>query len=298
MAAINLSGLFTAIITPFSEDGKKIDFVAFASLVEKQMQAGVQGIVPCGTTGESPALSHEEHQKLIDETVRMVDRRALVIGGTGSNSTAEARELTAAACRAGVDAVMLVNPYYNKPNQEGLFQHFCEVARAAGSTPVVIYNIKGRTGVNVENATMLRLLALDNIVAVKEASGDILQMAALHRAAGERLTILSGDDLLTPAVMSIGGSGVISVVSNLYPLKTRKMLEAFQAGDYLKGRLLFYKLMPLMEACFWDTNPIPVKKAASLLGLCQPSLRLPMTELGADKSSQLQALLTETGADE
>lgn len=294
---MDLKGLFTAIATPFSADGKSIDYTAYEKLIETQIQAGVQGVVPCGTTGESPTLSHFEHEELIRKTVELVRRRCLVIGGTGSNSTAEAIRLTERACEAGVDAVMLVNPYYNKPTQEGLYQHFRNVAQSS-SVPVIIYNIKGRTAVNVENETMLRLLEVERIVAVKEASGDLLQMAELKEKVGERLAILSGDDLLTPAVMSIGGSGVISVISNVYPRRTGRMVSAFLAGDYALGRKYFYELRSFMEACFWETNPIPVKAALALRGLCNGILRLPMTALSPPRAKALADLLERVGADQ
>ncbi|MBE7438097.1 MAG: 4-hydroxy-tetrahydrodipicolinate synthase [Spirochaetales bacterium] len=291
------TGLFTAIATPFTGDGKSIDYTAYAALLEKQIEAGVRGVVPCGTTGESPTLSHAEHEELIRKTVELVRGRSLVIGGTGSNATAEAIRLTEQACEAGVDAVMLVNPYYNKPTQEGLYQHFRAVARAS-SVPVILYNIRGRTAVNVENETMLRLLDVERIVAVKEASGDLLQMAALKEKAGDRLALLSGDDLLTPAVLSIGGCGVISVISNVYPRRTGRMVAAFLSGDYASGRKLFYELRGFMEACFWETNPIPVKAALAFRGLCTGSVRLPLTELPPPKKKALSDLMDRLGADQ
>jgi 4-hydroxy-tetrahydrodipicolinate synthase len=293
---MKLEGLYTALITPFTADGKKIDYEAFARLIERQIAGGVSGVVPCGTTGESPTLSHEEHAELIEQTVKLVRGRVQVIAGTGSNSTAEAIELTEHACRAGVDAVMLVNPYYNRPSQEGLYRHFRAVAERS-SRPVVLYNIRGRTAVNVEPETFVRLAEIPNIVAVKEASGDLNQMARIIGLTKGRLTILSGDDNLTPAVMGIGGKGVISVASNLFPVKLSRMVGKYLAGDFAGGNAIFYEMLEFMNALFWDTNPVPVKTAAAMLGCCMPALRLPLVEMSSDKAAKLKVLLDSLGAD-
>lgn len=293
---MKIQGLFTAIITPFTKDGSKIDFDAYQRLIERQIEAGVSGIVPCGTTGESPTLSHKEHIELIKRTVQFVKGRALVIAGTGSNSTQEAIEMTKEACDAGVNAVMLVNPYYNKPTQEGLYRHFKTIAEIS-SVPVVLYNIKGRTAVNVEPETFLRLAEIPNIVAVKEASGDLNQMAKIIKLTNYKLTILSGDDNITPAVMAIGGQGVISVASNIYPKRMVRMIDYYLSGQFEHGNKIFYELFDFMNAMFWETNPIPVKTAAGILGLCEPTLRLPLCEMNPEKVQRLKNVMEKTGED-
>ena len=293
---MNFEGVYTAIITPFNADGSAIDFDAYAKLLERQIKGGVAGVVPCGTTGESPTLNHEEHAELIRKTVEIAAGRTKVIAGTGSNSTSEAVALTEHAARDGVDAVMLVNPYYNKPSQVGLFEHFRAVASVT-ELPVVVYNIQGRTGVNVEVDTMRRLSDIPNIRCVKEASGDLGQMIRLRRACPE-LSILSGDDNIVPAVMGIGGQGVISVASNLYPKRMSSFVADFLKGDFAAGNKAFYELVELMGALFWDTNPVPVKAAAELMGLCNGSLRLPLVKLAAERVGALQDVLDRTGPDE
>lgn len=293
---MKFEGVYTAIITPFTKGGHEIDYDAYKKLIETQVNAGISGIVPCGTTGESPTLSHEEHRELIRKTVEIVNGRTRVIAGTGSNSTMEAVKLTRDACDDGVDAVMLVNPYYNKPNQEGLYRHFRETANAS-SKPVIVYNIKGRTGVNIEVETMCRLAGIENIQAVKEASGDPGQMIRLKKSCGDKLAILSGDDNITPAVMGLGGSGVISVASNIYPARMVRMMKEYLAGNFAEGNRLFYEIVDVMNAMFWDTNPIPVKAAAHILGICEGDLRLPLVELDSAKTGELKKLLEKTGDD-
>ena len=293
---MQFQGLYTAIMTPFQKGGASIDFGAYRELVEKQVAAGLAGVVPCGTTGESPTLSHQEHRELIQKTVEFVNGRMAVIPGTGSNSTKEAMELTADACSMGVDGVMLVNPYYNKPSQEGLYQHFKAIAEKS-SKPVVLYNIKGRTAINVEPETIRRLAEIDNIQAVKEASGDSGQMARIMRLCGDRLSMLSGDDNITPAVMGLGGKGVISVASNLYPRKLNRMVGHFLQGNFAAGNQIFYELLDMMNAMFWETNPVPVKAGAELLGLCNGELRLPLVPLSEDKKAALKSVLDQLGED-
>lgn len=294
---MKIQGLFTAIITPFTKDGQKIDYDSYQKLIEMQLEAGVSGIVPCGTTGESPTLSHKEHIELIKKTVEYVRGRALVIAGTGSNSTQEAIELTKQACDCGVNAVMLVNPYYNKPTQEGLYRHFKTVAMES-SVPVILYNIKGRTAVNIEPETFTRLAEIPNIVAVKEASGDLNQMAKIIKYTNNKLALLSGDDNITPAVIAIGGVGVISVASNIYPRRMVRMVDYYLSAQFEKGNEIFYELFDFMNAMFWETNPIPVKTAAGILGLCEPTLRLPLCEMSPEKIEKLKLVLKKTGADQ
>lgn len=293
---MKFEGIYTAIITPFTQGGTDIDYDAYEKLIERQVAAGVTGVVPVGTTGESPTLSHREHEELISRTVQFVKGRVQVLAGTGSNSTEEAIHLTNAACDVGVDAVMLVSPYYNKPNQEGLYQHFKTVAESC-KKPVVLYNIKGRTGVNVEVSTMKRLAEVENIVAVKEASGDPGQMIRLYHECGDKLSILSGDDNITPAVMGLGGRGVVSVASNLYPVRMVRMMGHYLAGDFQKGNEIFYELVDVMNAMFYDTNPIPVKAAAHIMGLIHPDLRLPLVSLDEEKTARLKDVLARAGED-
>jgi len=289
-------GLYTAVVTPFTSGGSQIDYDAYAKLLERQIAGGVAGVVPCGTTGESPTLTHEEHSELIRRTVSLVKKRVQVIAGTGSNSTAEAIELTKAACSDGVDAVMIVNPYYNKPTQEGLFRHF-EAVAGVSSVPVMVYNIRGRTVVNIEPETFTRLKSVARIACVKEASGDLGQMARIHQLAGDRIALLSGDDNLTPAVMAIGGLGVVSVASNIFPKRLSAMVKHYLAGDYKSGNAIFYDLLEFMQALFWETNPIPVKAGLAALGLCKPDIRLPMTPMSEGKRREFEILLNALGED-
>lgn len=289
-------GLYTAVITPFDRLGGEIDYDAYERIIRQQVDAGVAGVVPCGTTGESPTLSHEEHRELIRRTVEFTEGKIQVLAGTGSNSTQEAIELTQAACSDGVDAVMLVNPYYNKPTQEGLYQHFWAIADQS-SVPVVLYNIKGRTGVNIEVETLARLSRHQSISAVKEASGDIFQMVRMQKFCGGHLSLLCGDDNITPAFMGLGGQGVISVASNIYPKKMVRMMDFYLQGDFPKANRIFYGLIDFMNALFWETNPIPLKAVAEIVGLCEASVRLPLTALEPSKREQLRQIILEIQAD-
>ncbi len=296
LMTIDFHGVYTAIITPFQNEGRSIDYGAYRELIERQVAAGVSGIVPCGTTGESPTLTHPEHRELIRKTVELVAGRTLVVAGTGSNSTAEAIALTEEACGDGADAVMLVNPYYNKPSQEGLYRHFKTVAEAS-KKPVVLYNIKGRTAINLEVDSLVRLLDVPNIAAVKEASGDPGQMARVQRACGDRLAMLSGDDNITPALMGLGGRGVISVASNIYPKRLVRMVNHYLAGDFGAGNSVFYELLDFMNALFWDSNPGPVKAAAAILGYASASVRLPLVQFEGPQRDELGRLIEELGED-
>ncbi len=293
---MQFKALYTAVITPFDRLAREIDYDAYEKIIRYQIAAGVEGVVPCGTTGESPTLSHEEHRELIKRTVKHADGKIKVLAGTGSNSTAEAIELTQAACSDGVDAVMLVNPYYNKPTQEGLYQHFCKVADHS-TVPVVLYNIQGRTAVNIKVETLKRLSQHKRISAVKEASGDIFQMVQMQKACSEQLALLCGDDNITPAFMGLGGRGIISVASNLYPKKMSRMMALYMQGDFRQANEIFYSLVDLMNALFWETNPIPLKAAAEIVGLCEDSLRLPLTTLNRAKKEDLAAIIRQVGTD-
>lgn len=285
----NLRGTFTALITPFTADGEKVDWVALKKLVEHQIEEGVEGLVPCGTTGESPTLSHDEHAEVIAKVIEWAkakNPKAIVIAGTGSNSTAEAVSLTRHAAAAGADAVLSVNPYYNKPVQAGLVAHFERIADAS-TVPVVLYNIPGRSAVGMTLETVVQLSKHKNIVGIKEATGDLGFMAQIIQATEGKFTLLSGDDNLLVPVLSIGGRGVISVISNVYPRETGAITRQYEAGNLHEAHEKFMRLLPLCKAMFLETNPIPVKYAASRKALCENSLRLPMTQL----SHHLQAVV-------
>jgi 4-hydroxy-tetrahydrodipicolinate synthase len=285
-------GSIVAIVTPF-RDGK-IDEDAFRELIEFQIRNGTSAIVPCGTTGESATLSMEEHNRVVEITVDAVKKRVPVIAGTGGNSTREAIELTSHAKKSGVDATLQVSPYYNKPTQEGLFQHFKSIAKEV-PLPQVLYNIPGRTGVNMLPQTVARIAELPEVVAIKEASGDLGQMAEVVRLAGDSITLLSGDDNLTLPVLAIGGKGVISVVANIVPSDSAQMVRAWETGDVQKARELFYKLLPLCQAMFYETNPIPVKTSLAMMGKVKEEFRLPMCPLAPANREKLEQALREYG---
>jgi len=286
------SGAFTAIVTPF-KDGR-VDEGKLKSLIRFGIDGGISGFIPCGTTGESPTLSHEEHHRVVELTVSEVAGQVKVIAGTGSNSTSEAISLTKHAKEVGADAALLVSPYYNKPTQEGLYQHFKSVAEAV-DIPVVLYNIAGRTAVNVENPTMERLSRVPNIVGVKEASGNILQMSEVIRRCGPDFDVLSGDDQMTFPLMALGGRGVISVVSNLVPDRMSAMVKSMLDGDIERARTLHFDLFELCQAMFLETNPIPVKAALGLMGKIEPEYRLPLCPPSAANLDKLKAVLERCG---
>jgi len=287
------TGLYTALVTPFRNGA--IDYDAAARIIEFQVAQGVDGIVPVGTTGESPTVSFNEHKEFIRKVVDIVKGRVKVIAGTGSNSTEEAICLSRSAQDHGVDGVLLVNPYYNRPTQKGLIQHFAKIAGSI-KIPVVLYNIPGRTGVNFLPESVRDLLKeCGNIVAIKEASGDINQMMRVIELCGDRLTLLSGDDNLLLPVLSIGGRGVISVLSNILPADVKKVITLYESGNAGEARKLFYRLLPLCRAMFLETNPIPVKRAMELLGYCSPEIRLPLTQLGPENTELLKKALRDYG---
>ena len=267
------SGAFTAIVTPF-KDGQ-VDEKAFKGLIRFGLDGGVSGFVPCGTTGESPTLSHEEHNRVVEMTVKEVAGQVKIIAGTGSNSTEEAISLTRHAKKVGVDAALLVSPYYNKPTQEGLYRHFKAIAEAV-DIPLVLYNIQGRTGVNIENSTMEKLSRLPNIVGVKEASGSILQMSEVIRLCGPCFDVRSGDDQMTFPLMALGGKGVISVVTNIIPDKMSALVRHMLAGEIDQARAIHFEIFELCQAMFVETNPIPIKAALGLMGKIEPEFRLPL----------------------
>lgn len=285
-------GSIVAIVTPFKEG--RVDEDSFRDLIEFQIENGTSGIVPCGTTGESATLTVEEHRRVIDITVEEVKGRVPVIAGTGGNSTAEAIELTGHAKASGVDATLQVTPYYNKPTQEGLYQHFKAIAEAV-SLPQILYNIPGRTGVNMLPETIARLADIPEVVAVKEASGSLAQMAEVVQLAGEKITLLAGDDNVILPVLSLGGKGVISVIANMVPGQTADIIRTWEEGDINRARDLFYGLLPLCRAMFYETNPIPVKTSLALMGKIKGEFRLPMTPMLPENLERLKKALSEFG---
>ncbi|MDD5196328.1 MAG: 4-hydroxy-tetrahydrodipicolinate synthase [Candidatus Omnitrophica bacterium] len=288
-------GSIVAIVTPFSVEGAKstVDEKKLRELIEFQIKNGTAGIVPCGTTGESATLSFEEHEQVIEVTIAQVRKRVPVIAGTGSNSTAEAILLTKHAASAGSDASLQVSPYYNRPTQKGLYEHFKAVADSV-DIPIILYNIASRTGVNIEPETIARLAAdCKNIAGVKEASGNLEQMSRIKALCPPNFELISGDDGLTLPVLSLGGIGIISVVANIAPRDVADLVSEFEKGNIKKARELHYKLLPLVKAMFVETNPIPVKTALGLLGMCEPALRLPMCALSSDNLEKLKKALRD-----
>ena len=286
-------GSLVALVTPFKNE--KVDEKKIKDLIEFQIKNGTSGIVPCGTTGESATLSFEEHERVIEITVGQVNKRVPVIAGTGSNSTSEAIMLTRHAAKAGADASLQVAPYYNRPTQRGIFEHFKAIAEAAG-IPLVLYNIASRTGVNIEPETMAKLARdCKNIVGVKEASGNLEQMSRIKSLCPPEFILLSGDDSLTLPVLAIGGTGIISVVANIAPKDTATMVDEFERGNVKEARKIHYRLLPLVKAMFIETNPIPVKTAMGLMGLCEPDLRLPMCAMSPENLEKLKGALKDYG---
>ena len=278
------TGSLVAIVTPFKNG--KLDERALGDLIEWQITSGTNGIVPCGTTGESATLTHAEHDRVVAFTVEVVRRRIPVVAGTGSNSTEEAIALTKHAKAAGVDGALLITPYYNKPTQEGLFLHYKAVAEAV-DLPLVVYNIPGRTGVNMMPATIARLTICPTVVAIKEGSGLVQQASEIIQLCGERLTVLAGDDALTLPVMAVGGKGVITVTANLVPAKMAQLVNSFLQGRLEAARAMHYELYPLFTALFYETNPIPVKEALYMMGKIGRELRLPLCPMGNDNRVKL-----------
>lgn len=278
-------GVATAIVTPFKNNS--IDYEAFDSLVDWQIKSGVNAIVVAGTTGEGSTLTDAEHRELIKHCVEKVNGRVPVIAGTGSNDTAYAISLSKYACSVGADALLLVTPYYNKATQQGLYESFKAIADASNK-PCILYNVPSRTGCNLLPATVLKLSEHKNIVAIKEASGNISQVAELARLVGDKLDIYSGNDDQIVPILSLGGSGVISVLSNICPAETAEMCESFFNGDIKKSLDLQLKYLPLIDDLFCEVNPIPVKYAVSLLGFGENSLRLPLTVMSKENAQKLK----------
>lgn len=292
---MKLTGVFTALVTPLDEKGQ-INFDALGELVERQITAGVTGVVPMGTTGESPTMSNEEHDEVIRYTVEKVAGRIQVWAGTGSNNTVQAIRTTTEAAKSGVDGALIVTPYYNKPSQAGLLRYFTDICSAT-DLPVIVYNIAGRTAVNVDTPTLEEIARLPNVAAVKEASGNLGQMSdVIDRISMRRdrpFYVLSGDDALTVPLMSIGGHGVISVTSNLVPERMVTMVNAALDGDFVQARAIHYALLPLFRAAFIESNPAPIKAAMNLCGIPVGSVRSPLAPLSVHNLQQLETTLRD-----
>lgn len=286
-------GSIVAIVTPFKKG--KVDKKKLKELIEFHIKNGTKGIVPCGTTGESPTLTNEEHDRVIEICIEAANKRVPVIAGTGSNSTQEAIERTQHAAKAGADASLQVSPYYNRPSQEGLYQHFKAIAESA-DIPIILYNIAGRTGVNIEPETVARLAHdCKNIVGVKEASGSLDQASVTKMLCPKNFQLIAGDDSLTLPIMAVGGIGIISVVANIVPGDVAALCAAFEKGDMKKAQEIHYKLLPLIKAMFYETNPVPVKTAMGLMGLCDPEIRLPLCKLSDKNLERLKTALKNYG---
>ncbi len=288
-----LQGAITALITPFRNG--KVDEKSFKSLIAGQIAAGIDGLVPCGTTGESATLSHEEHKHVVEFTVKAANKKVPVIAGAGSNNTAEAIALTKHAKQAGADAALHITPYYNKPTQEGLYQHFAAITKAV-KFPIVVYNIQGRTGVNITPETMARIVELPQVVGIKEASGDVAQMAAMKAICPKRVALLSGDDSLTLPVLAIGGVGVISVLSNLMPAEVAALCRLWREGKIEEAKKTYYYLFRICRDLFLETNPIMLKTALKLAGIiASDERRLPLCAPQAGNLKKLTDTLQSYG---
>jgi len=283
-------GSIVAIVTPFRKG--KVDEKALGNLIEWHIRQGTNAIVPCGTTGESATLDYEEHHRVIKFTVEAVNKRVPVIAGTGANSTDETIMITKEAKKSGADAALVVVPYYNKPTQEGLIRHYKAVAEAV-KMPLILYNVPGRTALNMLPSTVARLAEIRNIVAIKEATGDMKQASEIIRLCGNRITVLSGDDFTTLPMMALGGKGTISVSANVAPRLVSQMCALWEKGKFDEARKLHFKLEPLNAAMFIETNPIPVKTALALMGKIQEEFRLPLCEMAPANRDKLKAVLKD-----
>ena len=284
-------GSMTAIITPFDEQGN-FDEESYRQLIEFQIENGTDVIVPCGTTGESATLNYDEHNRVIDVCIEQVNKRVPVVAGTGSNSTAEAVEISRHAKAAGADGLLLVSPYYNKPSQEGIYQHYKALAEQV-ALPQILYNVPGRTGSNMTAATTIRLAEFKHIVAIKEASGDVTQASEIIAQAGDKIDVLSGDDFLALPLMACGAKGVISVSANIIPRQVKQMVIAVQENRWNDARTLHLQLLDVHQAMFIEANPAPVKTAAALMGKCRPEVRLPLVNLQPENLTKLKAVLSK-----
>lgn len=284
-------GCFVAIVTPFR--GGEIDEDNLRGLIQFQLEKGVDGIVPCGTTGESPTLSYEEHKRIIRITVEEVKKNVPVIAGAGSNSTREAEELTIYAREVGADAALVITPYYNKPTQKGMINHYAKLAEIG--IPIIIYNVPSRTGVNMLPSTLETLSKLKNIAGIKEASGNMDQVSSIVSSCGPEFSVLSGDDSLTLPILSLGGVGVISVLANILPGEVTQLVKAWLEGEPERAKELHYKLFPLFKAMFIETNPIPVKTAMAKLEMISKEWRMPLGEMEEENEKRLEKILSQRG---
>lgn len=285
-------GSMTAIVTPFKNGA--VDEEALRGLVEFQIENGTDGIIPCGTTGESATLSHDEHDRVIEIVIDAAKKRVHVIAGTGSNNTAEAIRLTRHAHEAGADGALLLSPYYNRPTQEGIYRHFKAVADDV-PIPIILYNVPTRTGSNVLPETVARLSEISNIVGIKEATADLRQVSSVIRLCGDDFSVISGDDFTVFPIMAIGGKGVISVTSNIIPGEMAGLVKAAAAGDLGRAREIHYRMWPVMESLFFETNPIPVKAALSMMGKIQYELRLPLCPLADANYERVKKVISAYG---
>jgi 4-hydroxy-tetrahydrodipicolinate synthase len=284
------TGSMVALVTPFKEG--KVDWQSLDALVNFHIQNGTSGIVPCGTTGESATLDHKEHHEVIERVIKAVNKRIPVIAGTGSNSTAEAVALTKGAEKAGADGALMISPYYNRPTQEGIYQHYKKIASEVG-IPIIVYNIPGRTGSKIEPETLARLAEIKNVAGVKEATGSVDQAIDVIRLCGDNLAVYSGEDSLTFSLMALGGKGVISTVANIVPKEMSELTDACLEGKWERGRDLQLKLIPLIRSVFLETNPIPIKTALALMGKCGGELRLPLTPMSEGNLKTLRKTMTD-----
>ena len=283
------SGSMVAIVTPFQADGR-FDEECYRQLIEFQLESGTDVVVPCGTTGESATLDFEEHEYVIKVCIDQVKGRVPVIAGTGANNTAEAIHLSQTARKNGADGLLLVCPYYNKPSQEGIYQHYKKLAEEV-ALPQVLYNVPGRTGINMSADTTARLAELDNIVAIKEASGSLVQVSEILAKAGDKIDVISGDDFLTFPMMACGAKGVISVSANAIPAQVKAMVRAAMDSDYTAARKLHLELLDFHNAMFVESNPVPVKKTLALMGKCRADVRLPLVDISAGSLEKLMKVL-------
>jgi 4-hydroxy-tetrahydrodipicolinate synthase len=285
------TGCGTALVTPFSRD-RMLDEEALRQLIRRQIEAGINFLVPCGTTGESPTLSRAEHLRVVEITVEETRGKVPVLAGAGGYNTAEVIELVGDLADRGVDGILSVTPYYNKPTQDGLIQHY-EAIAASTTLPIIIYSVQGRTGVNVEPSTLAQLAEIDNIIGVKEASGSIQQIAQVLQKVPADFLVLSGDDALTLPLMALGGKGIISVASNEIPAEMTALAQCCLRGDFLSARAIHHRYHPLMEVNFVESNPIPVKAALGLMGLLDPVYRLPLTPPRPDSLQKILRVLED-----
>lgn len=291
---MRFEGSYVALVTPWTKDLGGIDYAVLKDLVEWHVASGTDGILPAGTTGESPTLTHDEQVGLIEKIVEYVNGRCKVLAGAGSNNTNESLFFANAAKSAGADAILVITPYYNRPTPEGLYQHFAAVAKSCPELPIMVYNVPGRTGTNMLPQTIARVNRdFPQVCAVKEASGSVDQAGQIISMT--KMDVMSGDDSLTVPIMSIGGTGIVSVIANIAPVETKAMAAAALAGDFVKAREWHHRLLPLMKACFIETNPGPVKAAMQMLGRCSAAMRLPMVSPTAESETVIREAMRKAG---